>query len=59
MFFKDKFILLGDFIVRVGCDYDIWGNVFGYYGVGKVNFNGMFFLGFCVVNEFVIMNIIF
>ena len=56
---KDKLILLGDFIARVGRDHDIWGNVLGHHGVGKANFNGMLLLGLCAANELVITNTIF
>jgi len=37
---RDKLIVLGDFIARIGSDSTIWGNVMGKHGVGNINSNG-------------------
>lgn len=55
----DKLFLFGDFNVCVGLDYIIWDKVFGYYGIGKENLNGIFLLILCVEKQLVIINMFF
>ena len=55
---EEKLLVMGDFNARVGRQRDIW-NVFGRYGIGNVNSNGLNLLQLCSEFNFAICNIFF
>ena len=56
---KDKIVLLGDFNARVETESDIWRDVLGTQGVGKMNGNGLRLLTLCSEHGLLITNTIF
>lgn len=52
---QDQIIVLGDFNARVGCDWELWPNVLGKHGIGKMNSSGLILLEFCTQNRFTVM----
>ena len=56
---RDCIILLGDFNAKVGNDNQIWSNVLGSHGIGKVNDNGHRLLSFSATMGFVHTNSFF
>lgn len=56
---RDKLVLIGDFIARVGTDAKKWPEVTGYHGIGKCDSNGEPLLALCSENELTIMNTVF
>ena len=55
----DHLIILGDFNARVGCDWNLWPNVLGKHGVGRMNSNGLMLLDFCTRNDLSVMGSMF
>ena len=56
---SDKLIILGDLNARVGSDWELWPDVLGKHGTGKMNSNGFILLEFCAQNHFSIMGSMF
>ena len=44
---SEKFIILGDFLVRVGKDDHVWHRVLGKHGIGKSKSKGLLLLRIC------------
>ena len=57
----DLLLILGDFNARVGSGErgDVWEDVLGCHGVGRVNENGEALLSWCAQNEMAVMNTMF
>ena len=55
----DLYIILGDFNARVGSDWQLWPDVLGKHGIGKMNANGLMLLDFCTQNSFIVMGTVF
>ncbi|XP_051627116.1 uncharacterized protein LOC127462510 [Manacus candei] len=55
----DKIIILGDFNVRVGKNFESWKGILGKHGVGNCNDNGRLLLEFCAEQQLTITNTIF
>ena len=56
---KDKIVLMGDFNARVGSKTDLWGDVIGAHGIGKMNSNGLRLLSTCSQHNLAITNTFF
>lgn len=56
---KDKIVLMGDFNARVGSRTDLWRDVIGAHGIGKMNNNGLRLLSLCSQHDLVITNTLF
>ena len=54
----DKILLLGDFIARVGSDYENW-NALGQNGIDKINRNDLSLLQLCAEFELAVCNIVY
>ena len=52
-------ILLGDFIIRVGRDYDLWPGIIDRHGAGNMNRNGLRLQSLCSEHNLTITNTIF
>ena len=56
---SNKLIVLGDLNARVGCDWELWPDVLGKHGTGKMNSKGLILFEFCSQNHFSVMGSIF
>ena len=56
---RDKVLLLRDFNARVGARRDLWSQVIGPHGIGKVNANGLRLLTLCTEFDLTITNTLF
>ena len=53
---RDMLLVLGDFNVRVGSDFQTWRSVIGPHGMGDCNSNGVRLLDFCSNNQLLVTN---